>query len=155
MSKCIRCGACVRVCPTSALQPAMLQAGWDGFATPILIPRKGACDYGCNSCGQTCPVQAIPPLALKQKQVAVIGKVDIDHDRCLPWGKNVPCSVCEEMCPLPKKAIHFEGTVQGEKIHAPGDVQLPVVEQGLCIGCGICEFKCPVDGEAAIRVRLT
>jgi NAD-dependent dihydropyrimidine dehydrogenase PreA subunit len=21
-----------------------------------------------------------------------------------------------------------------------------------CIGCGICEYKCPVNGEAAIRV---
>jgi len=154
MNKCIRCGACVRVCPTSALQPSLLQAGWDGFATPILIPRTGACDYGCNSCGQTCPVQAIPPLALEQKQVAVIGKVDIDHVRCLPWGKNIPCSVCEEMCPLPRKAIHFEGTLPGEITHAAGDVQFPVVERGLCIGCGICEFKCPVEGEAAIRVRL-
>ncbi len=154
MSKCIRCGACVRVCPTSALQPALLQAGWDGFATPIMIPRTGACDYGCNSCGQTCPVQAIPPLALEQKQVAVIGKAEIEHTRCLPWGKNTPCSVCEEMCPLPKKAIHFEGTVPGETVHAAGDVQLPVVERGLCIGCGICEFKCPVEGEAAIRVKV-
>jgi NAD-dependent dihydropyrimidine dehydrogenase PreA subunit len=24
----------------------------------------------------------------------------------------------------------------------------------LCIGCGICETKCPVIGEAAIQVRI-
>jgi MauM/NapG family ferredoxin protein len=153
MSRCIRCGACVRVCPTSALQPAMLQAGWDGFATPILIPRTGGCDYGCNSCGQTCPVQAIPPLALDQKHLAVIGKAEIEHTRCLPWGQGIPCSVCEEMCPLPRKAIHFAGQEEINGTVPNPDVQLPVVEQGLCIGCGICESKCPVVGEAAIRVR--
>jgi polyferredoxin len=163
MSKCIRCGACVRVCPTSALQPAMLQAGWEGFATPILVPRTGACDYGCNSCGQTCPVQAIPPLTLEEKHRVIIGKAEIDHTRCLPWGQGVPCSVCEEMCPLPKKAIHFAGQGEGggkgkgggtETETAPNpDVQLPVVIPELCIGCGICEYKCPLPGEAAIRVR--
>jgi len=26
------------------------------------------------------------------------------------------------------------------------------VVQSLCIGCGVCEFKCPMGGEAAIRV---
>lgn len=166
MSKCIRCGACVRVCPTSALQPAILQAGWDGFTTPILVPRTGACDYGCNACGQTCPVQAIPPLALEQKQVAVIGKVEVDPKRCLPWGKGIPCSVCEEMCPLPKKAIYFAGQGEGggrgkglEENNEPEtvlnpDILLPKVREELCIGCGICEFKCPVEGEAAIRVRI-
>jgi polyferredoxin len=154
MSRCIRCGACIRVCPTSALQPAMLLAGWEGFASPILIPRTGACDYGCNSCGQTCPVQAIPPLALEEKHKKIIGKAEINHTQCLAWGKGIPCSVCEEMCPLPRKAIHFEGSVPGEPTHTAGEVQLPVVERGLCIGCGICEFKCPVMGEAAIRVRV-
>jgi ferredoxin len=167
MSRCIRCGACVRICPTSALQPAILQAGWDGFATPILVPRTGACDYGCNACGQACPVEAIPPFMLEQKQLAVIGKAEIDQARCLPWSKGIPCSVCEEMCPLPRKAIRFVETGEGgghgkgsggggesgAETTTPG-VQLPRVQKGLCIGCGSCEFKCPLEGEAAIRVRL-
>jgi ferredoxin len=33
-------------------------------------------------------------------------------------------------------------------------VQVPHVDSGKCIGCGICEFKCPLNGEAAIRVYL-
>lgn len=166
MSRCIRCGACVKVCPTSALQPTVLQAGWDGFATPILVPRTGYCDYGCNSCGQTCPVQAIPPLTLDQKHAKVIGIAEIDHTRCLPWSLGTPCSVCEEMCPLPKKAIHFAGNGGGQGkgkgeggidvSTAPNpNIQLPVVRVDRCIGCGLCEYKCPLEGEAAIRVRIS
>jgi ferredoxin len=57
------------------------------------------------------------------------------------------------MCPLPKKAIHFAGQEEIIGTVPNPDVQLPVVERELCIGCGICESKCPVKGEAAIRVR--
>ena len=28
------------------------------------------------------------------------------------------------------------------------------VDHELCIGCGLCEYRCPAQGEAAIRVRV-
>jgi len=31
-------------------------------------------------------------------------------------------------------------------------LKLPKVVDRLCIGCGICETKCPVEGVSAIRV---
>jgi len=34
------------------------------------------------------------------------------------------------------------------------ELQAPVVNHDLCIGCGLCENRCPVVGEAAIRVRV-
>jgi ferredoxin len=56
------------------------------------------------------------------------------------------------MCPLPEKAITLEITDEigndGEAMYVP----LPHVNRDLCIGCGICEYKCPINGEAAIRV---
>jgi len=37
-----------------------------------------------------------------------------------------------------------------------GQVELmrPLVVKGRCIGCGLCEYKCPVEGHAAIRVEV-
>ncbi|MBN1179292.1 MAG: 4Fe-4S binding protein [Anaerolineae bacterium] len=152
LHKCIRCGECNRACPTSAIQPAVVEAGVEGFWTPVLVPRLGYCDYACNACGQVCPVQAIPPLSLEEKRQQVIGKATIDQNRCIPWSDYRPCIVCEEMCPVPDKAITLE---EVEVENADGvivTVQRPRVVRERCIGCGICEYKCPVNGEAAIRV---
>lgn len=152
LQKCIRCGECSTVCPTNAIQMAVQEAGIAGFWTPVLVPRMGYCDYSCNACGQVCPVEAIPPLPLEEKREQVIGKAEIDRTRCLPWAEKTECIVCEEMCPIPEKAIELE---ENHLISIDGEVitlQKPVVIRNLCIGCGICEFKCPVEGEAAIKI---
>jgi len=55
---------------------------------------------------------------------------------------------------VPDKAIKLETvdavTPDGETV----TVQQPRVVRERCIGCGICEYKCPVNGEAAIRVYV-
>jgi polyferredoxin len=154
LNKCIRCGECNRACPTSAIQPAVGETGVEGLWTPVLVPRAGYCDYSCNACGQVCPVQAIPPLSLEEKRRRVIGKAYIDENRCIAWADDTDCIVCEEMCPVPEKAIILE---EAEVQNSDGDlvtVQRPKVIRERCIGCGICEYKCPVNGEAAIRVYV-
>jgi polyferredoxin/formate hydrogenlyase subunit 6/NADH:ubiquinone oxidoreductase subunit I len=152
LSTCLRCSQCMKICPTTALQPALLEAGLGGLWTPLLVPRVGYCDYGCTACGQVCPSGAIPLLELEKKRKMVIGKASLDRDRCLPWASAVPCIVCEEMCPTAPKAIRLE---EAETINSSGEVarlKQPVVLRDLCIGCGICEHHCPLEGDAAIRV---
>jgi len=151
-TKCVRCGECMRACPTAALQPALTEAGVAGVWTPVLVPRIGYCDYSCNACGQVCPVQAIPPLSLEQKRQQVVGKAYIDQGRCIAWADHRDCIVCEEMCPLPGKAIWLKEELVKDIEDSSSPVKLPQVDRELCIGCGICEYKCPVNGEAAIRV---
>ena len=153
-SKCIRCGDCMRSCPTHALQPAVSEAGLEGFASPVFNMRLGFCDYSCNACGQICPGQAIPPLSLEEKRQQVIGKAYIDQNRCIAWSDHLPCVVCLEMCPLPKKAVVAKETLVTTLDGTSVTLQLPQVDRTLCIGCGICEYQCPVSGEAAIRVFI-
>jgi ferredoxin len=151
-TNCIRCSECMRACPTSALQPAVFDAGLEGLWTPVIIPRIGYCDYSCNACGQICPVQAIPPLSLEDKRQEVIGKAYIDQDRCIAWSDHQDCIVCEEMCPLSEKAIQLEEVQVWGAEDTSLTVKVPHVLRERCIGCGICEYKCPVNGAAAIRV---
>ena len=145
-----RCGACVQVCPTGGLQADAGQTGLEGLWTPVLVPRLGYCDYTCNACGQVCPTGAIPLLSLADKQRQVIGQASIDRGRCLPWAGDRPCVVCEEMCPVPEKAIWLEeaALVIARRL---SDDAAPPRGPTLCIGCGICENKCPLAGPAAIR----
>jgi MauM/NapG family ferredoxin protein len=152
LSQCIRCGICLKVCPTSGLQPSLTQAGWAGLWSPVLVPRLGHCDYACNACGQACPVGAIPPLALEEKQQTVIGQAYINRDRCIPWSDNRICLVCEEMCPLPEKAIILKDTSVQAPDGSSTEIPLPYMVRERCTGCGICENRCPLNGEAAIRV---
>lgn len=150
LSQCIRCGECVKVCPTGSIQPTSLAENQGSLWTPELIMRRGYCDYSCNACGQVCPTGAIPQLSLEQKRQAVLGKAVIDPDRCIPWAEGRECIVCEEMCPIPNKAIWLSGGGGGQGRRAA--VRRPHVIDDLCIGCGICETQCPVAGEAAIRI---
>jgi polyferredoxin len=152
LKRCVKCGECMKVCITNGLQPTLLEAGIEGIWSPILVPRLGYCEYRCTLCGQVCPTGAIKKLLLEEKMRVKIGIAMIDKGRCLPYAHATPCIVCEEVCPTPKKAIWFEqATVldrQGKKI----EVKQPRVDLDLCIGCGICETKCPVRGRPAIYV---
>ncbi len=75
-----------------------------------------------------------------------------DKNICLPYAKGIPCIVCEEHCPTPQKAIRFRQADvlddQGRQVR----VKQPYVVDSLCIGCGICETKCPVPGRSAIYI---
>jgi polyferredoxin len=150
--KCLRCTACMRACPTSALQPSFVESGLESLWTPVVIPRLGYCDYSCNRCGQVCPVEAIPPIGIEEKRLQIIGKAYIDQNRCIAWADRQDCIVCEEMCPLPNKAIRLEPGQPETASSTQAAVLLPYVDRDLCIGCGICEYKCPVSGQAAIQV---
>ncbi|MFB0518133.1 MAG: 4Fe-4S dicluster domain-containing protein, partial [Acidobacteriota bacterium] len=62
------------------------------------------------------------------------------------------CIVCEEHCPTPKKAIWFEEVEVVNREEERVVVKQPRVDPQLCIGCGVCEYKCPVIDKPAIYV---
>lgn len=122
-----------------------------GLWTPLLMARLGYCEYNCTLCGQVCPTGAIKELSLDLKRKTVIGIAVFDKNRCLPYARGEECLVCEEHCPTGKKAIIFDDR---EVVYGGVTRRLkqPVVVKSLCIGCGICETKCPIAGTSAIRV---
>ena len=133
----------------------MLQSGLEGLWTPVLVSRIGPCLFDCTTCGQVCPTSAIKPLTLEVKRQTIIGTAYIDQKRCLPWADGRNCIVCQEMCPVSPKAIVLD---DAEVTRGDGEqvtVKRPRIVRSRCIGCGICEKKCPLPGEAAIRVYNT
>jgi len=152
LQKCVKCGECMKVCPTNALQPAMTEAGPEGIWTPMLVPEIGYCEYYCSLCTQVCPTGAIQELTIEKKNELKIGTAWVNKNRCIPWKFGNPCIVCEEHCPVSPKAIKF---IQNSVEQPDGTIltaQAPVVDMETCTGCGICENKCPVVDAPAIYV---
>ncbi|MGZ3635786.1 MAG: 4Fe-4S binding protein [Syntrophales bacterium] len=152
LRRCVKCGECMKVCITNGLQPTLFEAGVEGIWSPVLVPRIGYCEYRCTLCGQVCPTGAIKKLELPEKNKVKIGLAMIDKGRCLPHAHATPCIVCEEVCPTPKKAIWFEQAGVRNREGKERILKLPKVDLELCIGCGLCEAKCPVLGQPAIYV---
>ena len=152
LKKCIACGLCMKVCPTNGLQPTLTEAGLDGLWTPHLIPKIGYCEYECNVCGQVCPTGAIEPLTLEEKKKTKIGLATIDTSRCLPYAYQRECSICEEHCPVPDKAIYFVPAEVSLRDGSRATLRQPRVDADRCTGCGICEAKCIFNDLPAIRV---
>ena len=150
LALCVKCGECLKACPTNGLQPALGEAGIEGLWTPVLVPHIGYCEYYCALCTEVCPTAAIRELTVDEKIRTRIGTAWIKTHRCLPYASGETCTVCEESCPTSPKAIVLHRT---EVLMADGSLAVPrapVVDLELCIGCGVCETKCPVVDEPAI-----
>lgn len=234
LARCIKCGQCMRVCPTNVIHPAAWQAGAEGLWTPMLNFRIGTsgCQHNCVACSHVCPTAALRPLRVDERMGRGVfaqdgplrlGTAFVDHGRCLPWAMDIPCIVCQENCPVSPKAIFTRtefhavrngryrvrsvsgrdivlsepiqvlqsiGTgdfyvkaaaglaeiqwpilshsgrnlrlgpsAEGPQMPQRSDIveivvrlQKPYVDPRQCIGCGICEHECPVQGRRAIRV---
>lgn len=145
LAVCLRCGECMKVCPTGGLQPIGLESVFSGIFSPRLDPYSGGCLPECTACGNVCPSHAILPLVFAQKRYAKIGTAVIDRKECLAWGEDRRCMVCKENCPW--NAV--------EVVPRPGyAVPVPKVRSEHCYGCGFCQKACPKT-PAAIVVEST
>ncbi|MFZ1985433.1 MAG: 4Fe-4S binding protein, partial [Desulfatitalea sp.] len=63
LARCIKCGQCMRICPTHVIHPAGLQSGFEGLWAPMLDFRVGTsgCQYNCVACSHVCPTAALRP----------------------------------------------------------------------------------------------
>ena len=174
LARCIRCGKCMEACPYDSIQFFDLTAGALVY-TPYINPLKTPC-YLCQQrgpdgkdrplgkylrCGEACPTGALRRI-VNDKEVLANVPVEfktatavLNRDLCLAWQYD-SCGECYYNCPLKDKAM----------LDRPPDFQIagtgirPHVNQDHCIGCGMCNFVCPVRqhiAEAVIKrgVKLT
>src|SRR5208282_2892577 len=153
----------MKVCPNNALQPTLLEAGLEGVWTPVLAPRIGYCEPTCVLCSQVCPTGAIWEITQAEKigssqgdekrpKPVKLGTAFYDRGRCLPWAMATECIVCEEWCPTSPKAIYLQ---PAQVVTADGSLKLvkqPYLDPSCCVGCGACEYACPVQDHPAIYV---
>jgi len=143
VSACVRCGECMKVCPTNTLQPAVGEGGLEAIGTPVVVPRVGACTQPCNLCGRVCPTKAIEPFEIEEKSHLYLGTASVNRSACIAWAFGRECMICDEACPY--NAISADVAEDG--------ALRPVVDEQICVGCGMCEWVCPVEPLGAIRVN--
>ncbi|MBU6996545.1 MAG: 4Fe-4S binding protein [Theionarchaea archaeon] len=136
LSVCVRCGECMRVCPSQGLRPVLFEGSLSDFYTPHLVPRIGECQL-CMLCWQVCPTGAlveVDPAEMK------LGTATVNRNTCLEW-RNEPCLVCQEVCPY--QAVDV--IESGGRGRSDGGRRGPTVNRSLCAGCGACERHCPTE----------
>jgi ferredoxin-type protein NapF len=144
VTACVRCGECMRVCPENALQPAFGEGGLEALETPILVPQVGPCAQPCTLCGSVCPTRAIEPFTVEEKTHLYLGTAMVDRSLCIAWANDKQCLVCQEACSYT--------AISQKEIEGLGR---PVIDERICVGCGLCESACPVVPQRAITVYAT
>ncbi|MFL5812468.1 MAG: 4Fe-4S binding protein [Bdellovibrionia bacterium] len=149
LSSCIRCGECMKACPTGILKPANLEHGFRALWSPVMVPTEGYCVQGCNACSQACPTDAIMKYPIEEKYSYKAGTAVFESSRCIAHTENKFCNECVRVCPT--NAIDFhkgwqpEGAVSGADVPAPeGQTSTRPyhVNFDRCVGCGACENVC-------------
>ncbi|MDH3284632.1 MAG: 4Fe-4S dicluster domain-containing protein [Acidobacteriota bacterium] len=162
LERCIKCDQCINVCPTNVLQPATFaEAGVEGLWTPVMNFNIGHCQLKCTLCSEVCPTGAIRKITVEEKMgkggftkdgPIRLGTAFYDFGRCLPHAMEIPCVVCEEVCPTSPKAIQTKDVETKDVFGKIVVLNKPFIVPDLCIGCGICQTECPVTDSRAVYV---
>ncbi len=143
-SHCTGCQLCVAQCPNDVLRPSI---GLLTLMQPTMSYERGYCRPECHRCSEVCPTGAIRPITLEEKSSTQIGHAVWVKKNCVVVTDHVDCGNCARHCPT--------GAIQMVPLDPNDDfgLQVPAVNEALCIGCGACENLCPSRPFSAIYVE--
>ena len=137
LSKCTRCGECVKACPAGAIVSDPATTG----GAPYINSDSKPCVM-CDSlaCMSACPTGALVPVPRFEMDM---GTAVWAEDLCL-LSQDQACDACVASCPM--------GTAALEAVAGAGAGGTEIRVHPLsCTGCGICQSVCPTSPRA-IRV---
>ncbi|MDB4582006.1 4Fe-4S binding protein [Draconibacterium sp.] len=133
---CVRCGNCIKACPTNIITHYSGKESLTAWMTPeVTFKNGGYCKQDCNLCGTVCPSGSISPFTIPAKQTLFMASVEIGLDKCL-LTQQTECDRCKAVCSY--SAIEI---VQTDSFL----IMKPVVDFLKCVGCGACAVVCPAD----------
>lgn len=140
--KCTGCHLCVVKCPNQILRPAGLEYGFNYMLKPHIVYEKAYCNYECTICADVCPNHALKEMTKDEKATTQVGVAHFEKDICITYVDGTDCGACSEHCP----------TQAVKMIPYKGSLRVPEVNPDICIGCGGCEYICPVRPNRAIHI---
>jgi ferredoxin len=140
---CTSCHLCIDKCPTQVLKPAFTEYGLGGMMQPMMYFEKGYCNYSCTLCSEVCPTGALKPLTVAEKHLTQVGQVVFVEDLCVVHTEGTNCGACAEHCPT--QAVTM--------VPYKNELTIPHTNPEICVGCGGCEYICPVRPHRAIHVE--
>ena len=120
-----------------------MEYGIGGMMQPVMFFEKGFCKFNCTICSRVCPSHALKALTEEQKHRTQVGYAVFNEDICIVPARHRSCGVCAEYCPT--QAITM--------IPYKGRLTIPTIDTSICVGCGACEYICPVRPVRAIYVE--
>ncbi|MGI6573185.1 MAG: 4Fe-4S dicluster domain-containing protein [Fermentimonas sp.] len=130
---CIRCGNCIKTCPTRIIVNHTDSSNLLAWMTPIVHFKNSYCLENCNLCGKVCPSGAITEFQIQAKKEIVMALAVVNLEDCL-LTKQSECGRCIEACKYDAMKIKYS-VLENQMV--------PIVVSDRCVGCGACAVICP------------
>ena len=114
----------------------------DSLMIPQLILTDNCCLWDCTKCNDICPTDALKKISVEEKTDIKIGRAVWLKKNCIAMTEGTDCDACEKACP--------NGSV---KMLQNGRKRFPVINEGSCIGCGMCVAACKANPIKAIYIE--
>lgn len=144
---CLRCGNCVRACPTRIITTRLHSNAWSTWLAPEIAFNGDHCHKDCTACMNVCPSGALSRPSPEVAAKPAIGLAHLDMERCLLALGSECRTMCLDACSYEAITLH-EWTWEDDR-------RYPIVAPDKCVGCGACQVACTPMHALVVRIPVT